>query len=522
MTVNPTQQQSVSDLARAAQLSLEAGVPPSTVPGFRLVRQLGQGAFGQVWLAIDLNTRRTVAIKFYLHRGTVNLESLSREVNHLVNMSTGRHIVQVLSVGWDAKPPYYVMEYFENGSLDELCRQRGRLSVQETVSIFRELAEGLAFAHARGILHCDLKPGNVVMDHAWRPRLVDFGQGRMATDQTPSLGTLFYMAPEQANLNATPDVAWDIYALGAIAHTLLTGSPPFRSAEMIEALDSANHLPDRLELYQQKIRRSPPSRDHYRSRGVDKALGLIIDRCIAVDPTRRFQTVQQVIDALDGRQAARARRPVLLLGIVGPLLLLMLTLFFSLRSISFATQESLNSVTMRSLESNRYAASYVARTLESELEAIFRIVEAEARRVTLREQLHQLVQANQSTLTKSGSDGLSPEEVQAFQATQSRQQLDQYLEQRLETLAATEISGNAAAIYNTLIVTEAGGTIVGIAFSSEDEQSATSPVGGNYAFRSYYNGLRADGSPGQPVGTYAPICQTHLSGYSCLASRGLR
>jgi eukaryotic-like serine/threonine-protein kinase len=512
MTVDPTQQQSLGGLARSVQMSMGAGVPPAGVPGYRLVRQLGQGAFGQVWLAVDLNTRRSVAIKFYLHRGKLNISSLSREVNHLVNMSTGRHIVQVLAVGWDASPPYYVMEYFENGSLDELSRSRGPLLASEVVSVIRELAEGLGFAHARGILHCDLKPGNVVLDHAWKPRLVDFGQGRMTNELTPSLGTLFYMAPEQADLGSTPAVTWDIYALGAITYTLLVGSPPFRSPAVLEALDTASTLPERLELYQRKIMQSSPPREHYRRPGVDKALAAIIDRCIAVDPERRFQSVQQVIDALDARQAARARRPLLLLGIVGPVLLLLLALVFSLRSISFATQESLNSVTQRSLESNRFAASYVARTLESELEALFRIVETEARKSGLREGLQTLQASKAATLSKAAGKGLEPAEIRAFQAAAERKVLDGYLEQRLDVLIAQELAGDAAAVFNSLNLTDARGTIVGIAFSSDEEKSATSPVGGNYAYRSYFNGRRIDAPVGPSSQGYPPIRNTHLSG----------
>ena len=100
MNADHTQQQSLGGLKKAEQLSLQSTIPPAEIPGYRLERLLGQGAFGQVWLGIDLNTGRPVAIKFYLHRGNMNLPLLNREVSHLVNMSAGRHIVQVLAVGW--------------------------------------------------------------------------------------------------------------------------------------------------------------------------------------------------------------------------------------------------------------------------------------------------------------------------------------------------------------------------------------------------------------------------------------
>ena len=129
MSSDYTQQQTLGELHKAEQLSLQLTVPPAEVPGYRIERLLGQGAFGQVWLGRDLNTGRQVAVKFYLHRGGVNWSLLSREVKHLVNMSTGRHIVQVLGVGWEAEPPYYVMEFLENGSIEDLVRARGALGL---------------------------------------------------------------------------------------------------------------------------------------------------------------------------------------------------------------------------------------------------------------------------------------------------------------------------------------------------------------------------------------------------------
>jgi hypothetical protein len=110
-----TLNQTVGEQMRAEELSLRATVPPAQVPGYRLDRLLGQGAFGQVWVGNNLNTGRTVAIKFYLHRSGVNWSLLTREVKNLVSMAGNRFIVQVLEVGWDAEPPYYVMEYLENG-----------------------------------------------------------------------------------------------------------------------------------------------------------------------------------------------------------------------------------------------------------------------------------------------------------------------------------------------------------------------------------------------------------------------
>ncbi len=501
-------------LRKAEQLSLQATIPPGEVSGYRIERLLGQGAFGQVWLGIDLNTGRPVAIKFYLQRGSMNLPAMSREVSHLVNMSTGRHIVQVLAVGWDADPPYYVMEYLENGSLEDFMRSRGALGIHETVSMLREIAEGLGFAHAKGVLHCDLKPANVMLDHAWRPRLADFGQGRMTNDQTPSLGTLFFMAPEQADLNASPDVAWDVYALGAIGYTLLVGSPPYRTPEAVEALNTANSLPDRLDTYRKTIASSKRPRLHYRRRRMDKALCQIIDRCVAVDPRRRFGNVQQVIEAIDARAASRTKKPLYLLGIVGPVLLLLLMLLFSMRSLSLATQESLESVAQRSLESNKFAARFVALGLESEIQSLFRVVEEETRREELREILRRAEREHAELFADLAQTNLAapppqvsraqPQAMNAFLQGDARRELETYLKSRLQAMIRKEGQARPA-IFNTVFVAEQRGTIVGIAFSGGEEQDAKSPVGGNYAYRSYFNGQREDAKPGESQRPFAPL-----------------
>ena len=391
MSSDYTQQQTLGELQKAELLSTQATVPPAEVPGYRIEKLLGQGAFGQVWLGRDLNTGRQVAIKFYLHRGGVNWSLLSREVKHLVNMSTGRHIVQVLGVGWEAEPPYYVMEYLENGSIEDLVRSRGVLGVSEAVALFREIAEGLNYAHGKGVLHCDLKPANVLLDHDWRPRLADFGQSRMSHEQEPSLGTLFFMAPEQADLTASVDAKWDVYALGAILYTMLVGTPPHRTPEMIDGLDTASSLLERLKRYRDTIYDSPPPKLHYRCRGVDKQLCLMIDQCLAKRPEARFSNVQQVLQSLQRRDSQKLNRPLYLLGIVAPILLSVLMMMFSIRSIGVAKQNSLEAVHDWSLKSNRFAAMFAARTLESEFGKLFRVVEDEAGRSELRDSLLTLV-----------------------------------------------------------------------------------------------------------------------------------
>ncbi len=131
-----------------------------------------------------------MAIKFYAHRGGLDWSLLSREVEKLAFLFADRYVVQLLDVGWDAEPPYYVMEYLERGSLEDLLRREGRLAVEQAVELFRDVAVGLVHAHGKGVLHCDLKPANVLLDQDTKPRLADFGQSRLSHEQTPALGTL--------------------------------------------------------------------------------------------------------------------------------------------------------------------------------------------------------------------------------------------------------------------------------------------------------------------------------------------
>lgn len=498
MSSDFTQQQTVGELRHAERLSLQATVPPAEVPGVRIERLVGQGAFGQVWMGRDLNTGREVAIKFYLHRGGVNWSLLGREVKHLVNMSTGRFIVQVLTVGWEAEPPYYVMEYLENGSLEELIRRRGRLSVHESVALIREIAEGLNYAHGKGVLHCDLKPANILLDHDWRPRLADFGQSRMSHEQQPSLGTLFFMAPEQADLAASADARWDVYALGAILYTMLVGTPPYRNPEVVETLDSANSLPTRLERYRNAILSSPFPKQHHRLPGVDKALYHIVDRCLAKQPAERYANVQQVLEDIARRDNSRFRRPLYLLGIVGPLLLLMMMMLFFLRGIAVAKAESLERVEQWAQRSNEFAAKFAARTLESEIATLFRIVTDEADRGRLTTLLASTIVDNDQFLKQLGEGQVDEKDREAFLRSESRMELEQFLSQRLNAIAHRAPDKDQAALFSSIFVLDARGNNLGISFMESQDRLDTSPVAHNFAYRSYFTGLRSDLKPAAP------------------------
>ncbi|MBC7966073.1 MAG: protein kinase [Fuerstia sp.] len=363
---NDTEIQSDDDRERSRRLSLQGNTPPAEIEGYSIVRRLGTGAYGTVWLAREDRTGRMVAVKFYPHQRGLNWSMLSREVEKLAAVYTSHNIVRLLDVGWNAEPPYFVMEYVENGSLGNFLT-RGHLSVDDSVRIVREICNALIDAHGAGVLHCDLKPDNVLLDGQMHARLCDFGQARMSHEQSPALGTLYYMAPEQADLDALPDAKWDVYAVGALFYHLLTGSPPHRTEATQRQLESADTLDERLKIYQKIIISSGVPTGHRKLKGVDGRLADIIDRCLNAVPSKRFPNAQGIRDALDRRDRIKSLRPLLILGVLAPILLMGAMIPIFTKAMNDNLQSALDQITDRALESDALSARLQAAALNHEL-----------------------------------------------------------------------------------------------------------------------------------------------------------
>ncbi|MEM1182958.1 MAG: serine/threonine protein kinase [Acidobacteriota bacterium] len=359
------------------------GSGPPKVPGYRLIRELGRGAYGEVWLGTDVNTGREVAIKLFFHDGGLDWPLLRREVGKLVQAVTERRVVQLLQVGWEAERPFYVMEYLEGGSLADRLELR-TFKPEEVAELMLQIAEGLAFLHSKAILHCDLKPANILLDSAGQVRLSDFGQARADGEGGPTVGTFFYMPPEQANLSARPDVRSDIYALGAVAHALLTGRPPYASEKASRDLASSSSLADRIERYRELIEHAPAPDAHRKVPGIDRALLDIIDRCMAKDPGDRFRNAQQVVGALRRRRESRARRPLLIAGLLGPLILAVALGGIGSFAFDEASTAARQAIVDRSLNANLGIAQVVSAAVDRNLSATQRRVNREAERMDLR------------------------------------------------------------------------------------------------------------------------------------------
>ncbi len=498
-----TQPQSDDDLLKARQLSMHGTQPPAPVPGYDLTQLLGTGAYGEVWIGLDRTTGREVAVKFLRHRQGVDWSLLSREVEKLVFLSADRYVVQLLDVGWDADPPYYVMEYMEHGSLEQRLQREGQQAVERAVALFHETAIGLNHAHAKGVLHCDLKPANILLDQDGRPRLADFGQARLSHEQTPSLGTLFYMAPEQADLEAVPDAQWDVYALGAILYRMLTGQPPFYSDDISRRIDHTPVLSSRLRVYRQWITSQSKSENGLRVAGLDRALGEIIARCLDVRASSRYANVQEVLSALDARELARSRRPLLLLGIVGPLLLMIVMGVFGWRGYHRALQDSDRAVAQKVVQNNALAANFVAGTVATEIERYFRAVDDVAHDGRLDDLVLDVSDRLSPLLSKLADPDLPHAEFvdlrEEFLVAPARHAL----QTRIESLMADRRLPRVASWF----VCDQRGTQIAAVFN----RSTSPTIGSNYAYRTYCHGGLKDLDPDARPLPGRHILKTHLS-----------
>ena len=510
MTSDFTQQQSGEAQRQAQQLSLQKSQPPTNVPGYQLDRFLGSGAYGEVWVGSDRTTGRQVAVKFYLHSGGLDWSLLSHEVEKLVFLSADRYVVQLLDVGWDAEPPYYVMEYVENGSLEDYLKQSGTIPVSEAMEIFHEMVIGLLHAHNKGVLHCDLKPANILLDQDRKPRLADFGQSRLSHEQTPALGTLFYMAPEQAHLEAVPDVRWDIYALGAILYRMLTGEPPHRNPQVIQELDTVGGLDKRLAKYRQLINRQTTTPKIPRQVGLDRSLTEIICRCLEANPDKRFRNVQEVLHAVETRKRNRARRPLTILGILGPMFLLVMMTVFGSYWYGRTTQEARTAVRDRVYESNAWVAKHVARSIEEEIARYFEVIESEAIRPDFLEHFAETENLpTLATLYNTANDDPSLADQRGlFIEDQDRHQLRDYLRQRLGQRLKNLKQNPNSPKFASLFALDRRGTILAVAY---DQAVTTRSVGKNYCFRTYFHGGNKDQPREVRTPEIKPVSQTHLS-----------
>ncbi|MBR4170954.1 MAG: SUMF1/EgtB/PvdO family nonheme iron enzyme [Kiritimatiellae bacterium] len=202
---------------------------------YRIVRKLGQGGMGSVWLAEDTQLDKLrVALKMLPSILVANKRAYNQmKAEALVSLKLSHtNIVMLRAFEENGGNPFLVMDYVDGQTLDDLLAERGTLTETETVALLTPVAAALDYAHTRGVVHRDMKPGNVIIDKEGTPYVLDFGIAREAKDTLTrvtgmlSSGTLSYMSPEQLN-GVAPKAAQDIYSFAAMAYECLTGAPPF-------------------------------------------------------------------------------------------------------------------------------------------------------------------------------------------------------------------------------------------------------------------------------------------------------
>ena len=270
--------------------------PDTLIDGrYRIQRKLGSGGMAEVYMAEDQQLGRRVALKV-LHRRFAEddqfVERFRREASSAAGLSHP-NVVAIFDRGeWDGT--YYIaMELVEGRTLKEIVREKGPAPPEAAVDITLQILRAARYAHKRGVVHRDIKPHNVLIDHDGRVRVTDFGIARAGTSditETGSvMGTAQYLSPEQAQGRPVDERA-DLYAIGIVLYELLTGQVPFDADSPVTvALKQVSELP------------VPPAEI---VPAIPPAIDAVVMRALEKDPDLRYQSADEFIAALDDARAA--------------------------------------------------------------------------------------------------------------------------------------------------------------------------------------------------------------------------
>src|SRR3954466_15948408 len=268
--------------------------PGVTLGGrYRLDERIAGGGMGDVWRGTDEVLGRTVAIKILLPALLEEPGFAERFRGEARTMATINHpgVVDVYDYGSEEGTAFLIMEYVEGDALSRTLSRVGRLTPGRTMALIAQAADALQAAHEKGIVHRDVKPGNLLVRPNGTLVLTDFGIARSAmlgqlTQAGSVLGTASYISPEQAS-GATATPASDVYALGVVAYQCLSGHRPFDGATPIE-------------IAMQHVRETPPPLPA----DIPPNVRAIVDRALAKDPAARWPTAAAMANV--ARQAAAA------------------------------------------------------------------------------------------------------------------------------------------------------------------------------------------------------------------------
>ena len=280
------------EAARAATMLGELG-------DYELLEEIGRGGQGVVFRARQKSLNRTVALKVISlgqWASKAHLKRFRREAEAAASLDHPC-IVPIYEVDERDGSCYFSMKFVEGGQLDEVTR-REPMPIRRAVELIAKVARTVHYAHEHGILHRDIKPGNILLDAKGEPHLTDFGLARLVESESSVthtldiLGTPSYMAPEQAVGNNTAvSNATDVYGIGAVLYQLLTGHPPFAGGATYETI--------RLLLD------TEPRQPRLLNPKIDRDLSTICLKCLEKDPKRRYSSALALAEDL--RALAKAR-----------------------------------------------------------------------------------------------------------------------------------------------------------------------------------------------------------------------
>lgn len=263
---------------------------------YKVLKHIGVGGMGVIFLAEHMAMKRRVAIKVLPAERVNDREALERfyRESRIAASLDHPNIVKVYDAAESGNIHFMVMEYIEGESLEQLTRRKGRLSIEEAADYISQTACGLQHAHDRGLIHRDIKPGNLVLEKTGDLKILDMGLARLFQEHSTLtvdmgngavIGTADYIAPEQAINSHDVDIRADIYSLGATFYTLLTGQPPFANEPVTQKL-LAHHMREPMPLA--LVRPEVP-----------EAMAAVVAKMMAKRLADRYPIPEKIVEALE-------------------------------------------------------------------------------------------------------------------------------------------------------------------------------------------------------------------------------
>ena len=256
---------------------------------YKLAQPLGEGGMAEVFRAEDLRLGREVAVKILRNQYANETNLLRRFINEARSIAGFSHpnLVSVYDVGRDKQRYYIVMEYVPGEDLRQTLEREGRLSVDQALNIVQQMAQGIGYAHQRGLVHRDIKPGNILITPNGKVKVADFGIAKALasaglTEPGVVWGTTAYLSPEQVRgEQATP--ASDVYAMGIVLYEILSGLPPFQGEDRVAI--ALKHLHDEPPPFSEDLK-------------IPRGVTYLVQKALAKDPLQRFPNADKMAETL--------------------------------------------------------------------------------------------------------------------------------------------------------------------------------------------------------------------------------